>query len=276
MASDDYIFAESQQTRECSRLQTIEKIFDSATKSRLESMGINKSWQCLEVGAGAGSITRWLSTQVGSSGKVVAVDLNTRLITGELSLESFKNTFQNIDIIEADIRHLEQEEHRFDLIHARFVLIHIADVLTALTKMLKFLKPGGRILLEEPDFSLSRAIVGEKTACKSVNQVNQAIWQMFQNRGMDYAFGLKLPSLLQEFGLHLVSVDYEVHLDKGGSEMATMMMLSTQQLTDNYLATGKANQQDIQKYCDFAQDPETWAIYHATMRVIAEKSSGDH
>jgi SAM-dependent methyltransferase len=261
MSTSQYVFNNAQDSTEFVRLQGIEKEFDPTTQRRIASTGISEGWRCLEVGAGAGSIARWLSSVVGEKGKVVAVDLDTRFIENI--------NLPNIEVIKEDIQNFDLENHTFDLIHARYVLIHIAKYRVALTRMLQLLKPNGWLVLEEPDFSAARAIAGKEI--ESVNRVNQSIGQMFENRGLDYAFGVKLPAILQEFDLQPLSVENDAHLANGGSGVANMMKMSALQLAEKYIFTGKSSHEDIEKYCLFAEDQSAWAIYYATVGVIAQK-----
>jgi ubiquinone/menaquinone biosynthesis C-methylase UbiE len=261
MATSQYVFDNTQDSAEFVRLQSIEQVFDRSTQRRITSTGISEGWRCLEVGAGAGSIARWLSAVVGESGKVVAVDLEPRFID--------KINLPNVEVLKADIQNLALEDNSFDLIHARYLLIHILDFRLALTRMLQLLKPNGWLVLEEPDFSAARAIAGQEI--ESVNRVNQSIWQMFENRGLDYAFGIKLPAILQEFDIQPISVENEAHLANGGSGVANMMKMSALQLAEKYIFTGKSTHDDIEKYCLFAEDQSAWAIYYATVGVIAQK-----
>ena len=53
--------------------------------------------------------------------------------------------------------------------------------------------------------------------------------------------------------------------------MARMMGLSTRQLRDKYLATGQANERDLELYDTFALDPGCWAVYHGTIRGMGRK-----
>ncbi|KAM3094827.1 class I SAM-dependent methyltransferase [Phormidesmis sp. 146-35] len=258
-----YIFTDSQHIKELERLQMIEQVFDPASRKRIQATGITTNWRCLEVGAGAGSIAQWMASVVGENGKVVAVDLDTR----------FVNNIQlpNVEVLQADIRSLPLEDHSFDLVHARYVLIHISDFQVALSRMLDLLKPGGWIVIEEPDFSAAKAIVGEEAAYQSMNRVNQAIFQMFANRNMDYALGIKLPAIFQQLGLQPL-VENDVPISPGGSGIASVMKLSTLQLADKYIATGEVTQEDIEQYCLFADDRNSWAIYYATIGITAQSN----
>ncbi|MDY7008020.1 MAG: class I SAM-dependent methyltransferase [Cyanobacteriota bacterium] len=269
--STDYIFSNTQNINELERLQAIEQIFDPKTRELILTTGITEKWQCLEVGAGAGAMrltprsanAKWLATVVGDSGKVVAVDLDTRFLA--------KIKSSNIDILEADFCHLALESKSFDLIHARCLLIHIPDFQLALSKMVDLLKPGGWLVIEEPDFSAAKAIAGDSQMCQSVNKVNLAIEKMFADRGTDYALGAKLPEILQKYDWQKLSVENDAPISPGRSEIAKMMKMSAIQLTEKYIATGKASHSDIDNYCLFAEDPNTQAIYHAIVRVIAQK-----
>jgi 2-polyprenyl-3-methyl-5-hydroxy-6-metoxy-1,4-benzoquinol methylase len=262
MSNTRYIFTDTQHSSELERLHAIEQFFDSASRRRIQSTGITTGWHCLEVGAGAGSMTRWMAETVGHSGQVVAIDLDTRF------LEDIQQP--NITVLKADIRTLAYEPQSFDLIHARYVLIHLPDFQTAFSTMLTLLKPGGWLVVEEPDFSAARAIAGTTTACQAVERVTQAIMQMFADKAMDPALGIKLPAIVQQLGLHLVAVENEAHLAAGGSEIAAIMNRSTVQLRSQYLATGKAQASDLEQYCQFATDPNTWAIYYSTVGVVAQ------
>jgi len=261
MASN-YVFTDTQHLPELERLRTIEQVFDPLSHRRLQATGIAPNWQCLEVGAGAGSIAHWMAAVVGQHGKVTAIDVDTRFLANiKLS---------NVEVIEADIRHFEVNAS-FDLVHARYVLIHLPDFQVALLRMIDLLKPGGWLVIEEPDFSAARAIAGKETACQSVNRVNRAIWQMFTDRGMDYALGVKLPAICQQLGLQQLSVENDAPLSQGGSGVAKVMRMSTEQLAQKYIATGEASHQDIEQYCQFAEDPHTWAIYYSTIGISAKK-----
>ncbi|MFT5089536.1 MAG: ubiquinone/menaquinone biosynthesis C-methylase UbiE [Candidatus Latescibacterota bacterium] len=256
-----YVFAEAAEQREYERLRLIEKSFDPATERRLLQTGIEAGWQCLEVGVGAGSIACFIAAKVGAQGRVVAADIAPRFV-GELP--------NNAELVEVDIRDAVLGAERFDLIHARYVLIHIADFEKALDNMLRHLKPGGFIVLEEPDFSAARPAWGSDEDIDHFDRVNRAIATMFSRLHMDHAIGLRLPALLHQRGL-APEVECETHLQAGGGPVAEIMARSTEQLRDQYLDTGKVSEEDLRAYVRFAEDPQTWAAYYATVAAIAKK-----
>jgi SAM-dependent methyltransferase len=208
----------------------------------------------------------WMAEVVGSTGQVVGVELDPKFL-GERDRS-------NVSVVRADIRAVPLPEQSFDLVHARYVLIHLSDYEVALTKMLDCLKPGGWLVLEEPDFSASRGITGSEQELASLSKINQAIERMYATLRMDYALGLKLPALMQRSGLQHLTVENDAPLCAGGSGMATVMMMSAEQLRKKYLATGVVEQSDLERYCRFADDPNSWAIYYATVAASGQKVGG--
>jgi len=71
----------------------------------------------LPVGAGAGSVARWLADVVGPGGEVVATDVST------IHLDGFERP--NLEVREHDILVDPLPEGRFDLIHARLLVEHL-------------------------------------------------------------------------------------------------------------------------------------------------------
>src|SRR6187399_1249805 len=80
MTDRGYVGLESPEAIERARLEQLERISDPVTRGRLEKLGVARGWRCLEVGAGRGSIARWLADRVGPEGRVVATDLDPRFL----------------------------------------------------------------------------------------------------------------------------------------------------------------------------------------------------
>ncbi|WHZ23892.1 MAG: SAM-dependent methyltransferase [Nitrospira sp.] len=260
MLKTDYVFHAAEEPRELARLQMLERIFDPGTQRRLLTAGLTTGWHCLEVGAGGGSVVRWLEQRVGPSGKVVALDADPRFLRGIGS--------STIEILQGDICDVDLPPGSFDLVHARNVMIHIADYQAAFERMLRCVKPGGWVVIEEPDFEAARAVVGPDEARAAFGRVTAAIERMFTSLGMDHALGAKLPALFQRHHLSQLTVEHEGHLSAGGWPIAELMKVSAEQLRSKYVATGLVTEEDIDHYCRLADDADAWAIYYATVAVM--------
>ncbi len=255
----EYIFERQTEDKEMQRLRMIESAFDPATIAKLKKTGIKEGWRCLEIGAGAGSIALWMSEQVGLSGKVVAIDKNTT------HLQVLKGI--NCEVIQGDI--LEASlEGQFDLIHCRYVLIHNKHDLEILKRIRHHLKPGGCVVLEEPDFN--SALILNPTADRCVQKVNQAICKMFLDMDLDPMYGIHLPDKLMKTGYDIIHLDAALHFCRGNSPAAKVMAASATALREKYIASGEANKEDIENYIKNARDGTYWAVYYATVSVMVK------
>src|SRR5262245_21635042 len=119
--TDRVYFAEHvARDEESERLRNLQLAFDPLTTKRIEAIGIEKGWKCLEVGAGQGSMAAWMADRVGMAGQVVAADIDLRLL-GHLERR------ENVEVRECNILTGHVEKNFYDLAHTRFVLMHLTD-----------------------------------------------------------------------------------------------------------------------------------------------------
>lgn len=255
-----YIFNEHEDDWELARLRLIEQALDERSFARLRSTGIGEGWRCLEVGAGAGSIAGWMGRAVGDRGQVIAVDIKTNYLR---HLSSPPNRTIKGDFLDVSL------DGVFDLAHCRYVLIHNRQSHAMLKKLCSLLKPGGFLVVEEPDFT-SAKLLHPSSDC-SQQRVNDAICRMFEQMQLDPSYGLTLPAKAAAEGLQVLRVDAHLHLNRGGDTMALMMAESTRALRDKYVATGEADAKDIEKYIENANRADFWAVYYSTVSVVAKK-----
>ena len=141
----EYAFPHSA-AEESRRLELFEQRLDPLTIGRMERIGVRRGATCLEIGGGRGSVTRWLADRVGPDGRVVATDLQPDFLHG---IEA-----ANVEVLQHDVRRDTFPEGSFDLVHARAVLMHLPPDVALLQRMVSWLRPGGWLLLEEPDFGM--------------------------------------------------------------------------------------------------------------------------
>lgn len=206
-----YFADKADHDEELSRLQKLEENRDPTTIRYLESLGIGKGWRCLEVGPGAGSIARWMADRVGRRGKIVAADINPRFLNDV--------RIPNLEVRQQDIAEDRIEEREYDLVHARLVLMHIPDPMRALRRMVKALRPGGWLLIEDGDL-LSIQVVSKDhpDADTFVYVMNAVRRHLEKSHTFDTSFGRSLPDMFEAAGL--VDIDNEVTLRvaRGGDE----------------------------------------------------------
>lgn len=256
----DYIFGENQDDRELARLRRIESALDARSRELIEKTGIVSGWNCLEVGAGGGSILRYLGTRVGTQGHAVGVDKKTTFLKG-LPTPPF-------EILEGDVLDVYRA-HAFDLIHVRYVLIHNRAATDILIHLRTLLKPGGWLVLEEPDFESAEWLDDKyRTAGE---RVSRAICKMFGDMSLDPGYGKRAVPMVSDVGLSISYIEYVGHLEAGRGPVAMVMADSTDALRDKYVATGEATGDDVDRYIRGAQDAVSFANYYSTVRVLARR-----
>lgn len=255
----DYIFSSAVKESEYKRLCLIQDSFDSKSHNHLIKAGLRESMDVLEVGLGAGSLASWMSEVVGKKGSVLAVDLNADHVTSQNEYSILEGNILDLDIAKT-----------FDVIHLRYVLIHNPKSKDIIKKLYSLLKPGGKLVMEEPDFTLAKWIDAQSLdGCK---RVNSAMCKMFEKKGLKPYYGSVAHLSLEEAGFDVDESKSYLHLCSGGDNVAQLMSLSTQSLQDVYVQTGICSQDDIQAYIQACQDKESLAVYYATIALIASRN----
>jgi SAM-dependent methyltransferase len=208
--ASDYAFPHSAKD-ESRRLELLERRLDPLTKRRVHHLGVTRGARCLEIGGGRGSITRWLSDVVGSTGRVIATDLELGFLS--------QIDASNVEVIRHDVRTDTFPPGSFDLIHTRAVLMHISPSVDLLRRIVSWLAPGGWVLLEEPDFGMW--IGDADPVWAAAPQSTQVAFP-----GMALSQGRSLLRQVQELGLEDVGADAEVDIIKAGTGLAEFYQLS--------------------------------------------------
>ena len=216
---------------EAERLEALQQSCDPVTIEHLRGAGVGAGWQCLEVGAGRGSIARWLADRVGEGGWVLAVDLDTTL------LEEHRDDV--LEVRRLDILRDPLPQDRFDLVHARHVLGHLAERTAALRRLVTALRPGGVMLVEDFDWRWTQH--GEWPCDlvehgELVSRVWAAALEVMRAGSYDATWGARLPSALRAAGL--VEVRGEVRAVIGDGDFARCMYLTIVRFRDRIADAG--------------------------------------
>jgi SAM-dependent methyltransferase len=233
---------------ELARLKLIEQIYDPPTIRRVSNLGLSAGWRCLEVGAGAGSVARWLADRVGPTGKVVAADIDTRFL---------QNTrLSNLEVREYDIRTQEAERGTYDLVHCRNFLMHFRNAEEIARRMVAALRPGGWLLAEEPDFIGMVAVTRDHADAESFDSfVQRAI--NFQRSKADYdsGFGRSLPLLVYRLGLVECGNEATTSIVRGGEPHARLYVEGRKRFRTAYIAEGVVTEEEYERFERTLGDP---------------------
>lgn len=198
MADEDgYHVRDDEAALENERLSLLAEARDPRTQRLLDQIGLAEGWHCLELGAGAGTISRWMAERVGAGGQVVSTDIDLRF---------HGDPTDNMVVREHDITTDPLPAAHFDVVHARAVLQHIPERDAVLDKLTDALKPGGWLVVEDGNF-LSFA---EQSVPDAYRPLHEIICSGQTTQWRDPNFGLKILGALRDRGFVDLDVVGEV------------------------------------------------------------------
>jgi SAM-dependent methyltransferase len=220
------------------------ELLDPMHRRHIEGLGVGPGARTLEVGCGNGSISAWLAERVAPGGRAVGADLDLSLVDKKVP---------GLELREADIVAGPIEPGVFDLVTARAVLHHIADAQTAIANLVASTRPGGAILLIEPDFL--PVMIAQPAEIK-------AFWdgwlQWSREQGIDYMIGRRLPASVAGMGVEKVQAIAETALYNGRSLWARYWLETIVELRDRLEASGKLRGELIDTFLAHCRDPGWW------------------
>lgn len=264
MNTNRYILDQSWQ-REKERLDALAAVSDPVTIRHLLALGVRVGWYCAEVGAGTGSIARWLADRVGDTGRVVATDLDTRFLDGLVPSP-------NVEVRQHDIVAEPLEAGRYDLIHTRYLLMHLPERERAIEHLVGALRPGGWLLVEDGDFrnyQLSYPPVAELAA------TGTAIIRLLERAGADPRYGLKVLPALAHGGLINLGVSATQGVLPCGSDKSSVFTLLLAHLRHALIAAELTTADEVETAIKILQTPSPTAVYGSILVSVWGQRPGD-
>lgn len=128
-------------------LEILDYCFNPTTQAFLLSVGLSKAKTILDIGCGSGLISCWIAQQVPQA-KVLAIDNNINQLN-IANQQANKHNLKNICFKCCSAYEIETLNETFDFIYCRFLLHHLHQPDSVITKIFKFLNPQGIFASEE-------------------------------------------------------------------------------------------------------------------------------
>jgi SAM-dependent methyltransferase len=254
-------------TAEVERLHALERWSDPQTIRCLEAIGVRPGSTCLEAGAGTGSVARWLAGRVGEHGSVEAVDLHPEGI----------DTGGHANIVR---RKLDLETDglpggRFDVVHARCLLLHLADPSAALKRMAGALRPGGWLLVEDHDFAWCE--LDEWPGYPhQVQEASARVWRATRQHASRHGVSLRMGSALPRLvaGAGLTEIGGEVWSPVGDPSYSAWARLTLEIDREKALQAGTYTAADLELLAGVGVDGEWWAQAPLVFSIRGRRPTG--
>jgi ubiquinone/menaquinone biosynthesis C-methylase UbiE len=178
---------------------------DLTNGSFLEFIEAGPGHSVLEVGSGLGILTNCVATRFPDC-YVVGLEIAPEQL--EKATASFSET-RNLRFLEGDALALEFPESTFDVVYCRYLLEHVSDPAVVVNELLRVLKPGGRVFLQENNILIYEIYPD----CPSYSKVLEKFAELQSRSGGDAEIGKKLFSILKHAGFRSIdlSIGPEVH-----------------------------------------------------------------
>jgi SAM-dependent methyltransferase len=214
------------------------RILGPSTARLLDEISIAPGMACLDAGCGGGDVSRDLARRVGPKGRVLGIDLDA-VGLGIARQEAAEQNLDNVEFQAQDVRDL-QGNARFDVVFARFLLSHLADPRAALACLVRALRPGGTLALEDVDFSGHFC----SPECPAFREYVRLYSEVVRDKGADPDIGPRLPLLLREAGLRDVAMTV---VQPAGNEEEVKLInpITMENIADTVVSSGLATPRQV-------------------------------
>ncbi len=185
------------------RLADLNEATNARFRSYLDGHGVQR---VLELGSGLGLLTREVADSLPSA-HVVGIEFSAQ------QLARAPQGVPNLEFRQGDVHALPFEDGTFEIVYARYVLEHVREPAQVLREAHRVLAPGGRIVLQENDISLTRL----DPPVPAFDAVWRAFARLQARLGGDPHIGTKLYRLLFEASFERISLASEPELHSHGT-----------------------------------------------------------
>lgn len=150
---------------------TANGLFDELTALSLRALEVEAGDTVLDVGCGAGAAVPRLVTAVGPTGLVTGVDTNPEMLNTATRAGAQLSPAPRFQL--ADAAALPFLDGSFDRVRCERTLIYLDDAPTAVQEMTRVTRPGGRVVIAEPDLATSIPDSADIERTRSILRLSQ-------------------------------------------------------------------------------------------------------
>ncbi|HEY8548953.1 MAG TPA: methyltransferase domain-containing protein [Vicinamibacterales bacterium] len=175
----------------------LSRLNDLLNAGSLREAALQPGERVIDFGCGLGQLSRAMARVTGVP--VVGVERSAAQIATALALADDAGERDLIDLREAPVESPPLSDHEwaaFDVAHARFLLEHVPDPLTVVRSMVRAVRPGGRIILQDDDHGVMRLWPEPP----GFTALWDAYMRTYDRHGNDPLVGRRLVQLLHQAG----------------------------------------------------------------------------
>ncbi|MEM7139840.1 MAG: methyltransferase domain-containing protein [Actinomycetota bacterium] len=243
------------------RLGMLAAARDPKTFEILDRVGIGAGMHVLELGAGAGSVSRWMADRVGSEGRVMSTDID---------LQFHDEMPANVIVRQHDVENEDLPRDHFDIVHARAVLQHVPTRAAVVEKLVDALKPGGWLVIEDGCF----LGFGDQALPEPYGSLHRIIASGSMNEWHDPNYGIQVLGRMRELGLSGLDVVGDVWAMRPGEPGGEWWFMALERAFPKLVEVGMATQADADAALAQVRAPDFVMLSTVSLATIGRKPPG--
>jgi ubiquinone/menaquinone biosynthesis C-methylase UbiE len=241
---------------ESARLQRQAEELAADSAALLDRVGLQPGQSAIDLGCGPRGILDMLAGRVSPAGRVVGLDADPAHTAMAAEFAAARG-LSGVEIITADARSTGLPAGSFDLVHARTLLVNLAEPAEVAAEMMRLARPGGWVASMEPDT--------EHALCypphPAFDRLRDIFTVAFRRNGADPWIGRRVPELFRRAGLEDVQVEARVQMYPPGNSRRTVRLDLVRAMRPQVVQMGLATAAELDELDAAArphlQDPRT-------------------
>ena len=266
--SSDYKYLLGDSQREAARLQAQSKLWDPVSTALFDRLGVAPGWRVLEIGPGQGSLHLTLRRRI--HGAADAVE-RSHVFAAHLRELCERDGLGQGQLWETDLRDAPLPENTYDLIFARWVFLFLPEPEAHLRKLVRALKPGGHLALQDYHRE-TLALIPRPEHWLDFMAADRLF---FASQGGDASIGARLPELYHKVGLQLQETLPTIQFGRPGSAVWSWVTEYFLGVMDRYAAFSPFNQPSADQlrkhWLAAARNPAALIIAPTLLDVVGRK-----
>ena len=219
--------------------------FRSIKDRNYRALGLRPGDRVLDAGCGLGFDTYRIGALVGAQGTVIGLDSSTSMLYAAQSL--IQNDLNHVTFMHGDIRNPDFEENFFDAIYVERLLQISPDPREIVTQLIRILKPGGTLVITEPDWGTMALDPGDRETIRSLisfcadsfpdGWTGRKLHRYFTESGLDTIIEVE-PVIMQDFPTIRRAMNFDNFIS-GAVQNGNMSQVQADELMDGFQRAGE-------------------------------------
>ena len=238
--SGQYLLGDS--PAEVQHLVNQAEVYSEEADQLFDAVGIQPGSSAIDVGCGVMGVLHLLCARVGPRGRVVGLDREHIMV--ETGRELARANGLSVEFVQADATQTGLPGGSFDFVHARTLLLNVANPAAILGEMVRLARPGGVVAVQEPDAA--------GWVCDpphpAFDILRSCILSAYRRTGKDFNIGRRLPRMLRGAGLEDVRARGTVRVTQRGDYYQTFVLTISTLVRDLIVGSGELTADEFDSY----------------------------